>query len=219
MAPDTTSDAPARAPLLQARGLACRRGRDWLFRDLSFELQPGQLVWLRGFNGSGKTTLLRTVCGLARPDEGELVWPGDAHPGGTGRVYVGHLNAMKDDLSASEALQFISRLHGGDASMDRIGQALRELGVHHRRHALVRTLSQGQRRRVALARLALETGPALWILDEPFEALDADGIAAVQALIRAHLARRGGVLLTSHLALDAGQTPYCELSLDGSARP
>lgn len=214
MAPDTTSDAPARAPLLQARGLACRRGRDWLFRDLSFELQPGQLVWLRGFNGSGKTTLLRTVCGLARPDEGELVWPGDA-----GRVYVGHLNAMKDDLSASEALQFISRLHGGDAGMDRIGQALRELGVHHRRHALVRTLSQGQRRRVALARLALETRPALWILDEPFEALDADGIAAVQALIRAHLARRGGVLLTSHLALDAGQTPYCELSLDGSARP
>lgn len=219
MAPDTTSEAPVLAPLLLARGLACRRGRDWLFRDLSFELRPGQLVWLRGFNGSGKTTLLRTVCGLSRPDEGELVWPGDAHPGGAGQVYVGHLNAMKDDLSASEALQFISRLHGSEAGMDRIAQALRQLGVHHRRHALVRTLSQGQRRRVALARLALETRPSLWVLDEPFEALDADGIAAVQALIQGHLARRGGVLLTSHLALDAQQIPFHELNLDGSAGP
>lgn len=205
-------------PLVQARGLSCRRGRDWLFRDLSFELRAGQLVWLRGFNGSGKTTLLRMVCGLMRADEGELVWPDHAHAAGAGRVYVGHLNAMKDDLSASEALQFISRLHGGEAGMDRIGQALRELGVYHRRHALVRTLSQGQRRRVALARLALETHPALWILDEPFEALDGDGIAAVQTLIRHHLARGGGVLLTSHLALDADQTPFRELSLDGGVR-
>lgn len=210
---------PASTPLLQVRGLACRRGRDWLFRDLSFELRPGELVWLRGFNGSGKTTLLRTVCGLTRADEGELVWRQPERASAAGLVYVGHLNAMKDDLSVSEALQFISRLHGVGAGMDRIGQALRELGVHHRRHALVRTLSQGQRRRVALARLALETRPALWVLDEPFEALDADGIAAVQALIRAHLARRGGVLLTSHLALDADQTPFHELNLDGGARP
>ena len=210
---------PTLTPLLQARGLACRRGRDWLFRDLSFELCPGQLVWLRGFNGSGKTTLLRTVCGLTRPDEGDLVWPQHEQASAAGLVYVGHLNAMKDDLSASEALQFISRLHGEEAGMDRIGQALRELGVHHRRHALVRTLSQGQRRRVALARLALETRPALWVLDEPFEALDADGIAAVQALIRVHLARRGGVLLTSHLALDEQHTPFHELNLDRGARP
>ena len=210
---------PTSTPLLQARGLACRRGRDWLFRDLSFELWPSQLVWLRGFNGSGKTTLLRTVCGLTRPDEGNLVWRQHEEASAAELVYVGHLNAMKDDLSASEALQFIHRLHGGEADTNRIGQALRELGVHHRRHALVRTLSQGQRRRVALARLALETRPALWVLDEPFEALDADGIAAVQALIRAHLARRGGVLLTSHLALDAQQTPFHELNLDGDARP
>lgn len=206
-------------PLLQARGLSCRRGRDWLFRDLSFELKPGQLVWLRGFNGRGKTTLLRTVCGLTRPDEGDLVWRQHEQASAAALVYVGHINAMKDDLSACEALQFVSRLHGGEAGMDRVGQALRELGVHHRRHALVRTLSQGQRRRVALARLALETRPALWVLDEPFEALDADGIAAVQALIRAHLAREGGVLLTSHLALDEQQTPFHELNLDGGARP
>ncbi len=217
--PDTICEAPWGVPLVQARGLSCRRGRDWLFRDLSFELRAGQLVWLRGFNGSGKTTLLRTVCGLTRPDEGELVWADDGPTGGAGRVYVGHLNAMKDDLSVSEALQFISQLHGGEAGMDRIGQALRELGVHHRRHALVRTLSQGQRRRVALARLALETRPALWVLDEPFEALDTDGIAAVQTLIQGHLARRGCVLLTSHLALDAGQMPFGELSLDGGAYP
>ncbi|MDP2022726.1 MAG: ATP-binding cassette domain-containing protein, partial [Hydrogenophaga sp.] len=100
-------------PLLQVSGLACRRGADWLFRDLNFSVRPGQLVWLRGHNGSGKTTLLRAVSGLTDPDEGHLTWAASSHaahePRSQRLVYVGHLNAMKDDLTVCESLQFIAR--------------------------------------------------------------------------------------------------------------
>ncbi|MGI9219340.1 MAG: cytochrome c biogenesis heme-transporting ATPase CcmA [Hydrogenophaga sp.] len=209
-----TSEPLLCQPLVQARGLSCRRGRDWLFRDLSFVVLPGQVVWLRGTNGSGKTTLLRTVCGLSQPDAGQLVWP-TQESASVRPVYVGHLNALKDDLTASEALRFVARLQGVDVDANGVHLALRVLGMHHRRHAPVRTLSQGQRRRVALARLSLDTRPSLWVLDEPFEALDADGIATVQSLIRTHQACGGSVLLTSHLPLDAEQTPFSDLTLDG----
>lgn len=209
----TTSDAIA--PLLQVSGLACRRGREWLFRDLSFAVWPGQMLWLRGHNGSGKTTLLRILSGLSNPDEGRLSWARDRREGAEDRlVYIGHLNAMKDDLTVCESLQFIAGLHGRDDSRESALAALRLLGMHHRRHAAVRTLSQGQRRRAALARLALERTPTLWLLDEPFDALDSAGVEAVNHLLKGHLARGGSVLLTSHLALDASGPVATELTLD-----
>lgn len=208
-------------PLLQVSGLACRRGADWLFRDLNFSVRPGQLVWLRGHNGSGKTTLLRAVSGLADPDEGHLTWATVSHathePGKPRLVYVGHLNAMKDDLTVCESLQFIARLHGQDGSRPRVLEALRLLGMHHRRNAAVRTLSQGQRRRAALARLVLESGAALWVLDEPFDALDNAGIDTVNGLLKTHLERGGSVLLTSHLPLDASVLKATELTLGPEA--
>ncbi|MDP2021269.1 MAG: ATP-binding cassette domain-containing protein, partial [Hydrogenophaga sp.] len=155
------------------------------------------------------------------PDEGHLTWAASSHaahePRSQRLVYVGHLNAMKDDLTVCESLQFIARLHGQDGSRPRVLEALRLLGMHHRRNAAVRTLSQGQRRRAALARLVLESDAALWVLDEPFDALDIAGIDTVNGLLKAHLARGGSVLLTSHLPLDASALPATELTLGPEA--
>ena len=189
-----------------------------MFSDVSFAVWPGQMVWLRGTNGSGKTTLLRTVAGLTEPEAGKLEWLGlTVDAAGETRqrvVYVGHLNAMKDDLTVCESLQFMAGMHGCDASRSGGLQALRRLGMYHRRNAFVRNLSQGQRRRTALARLALEAEPSLWILDEPFDALDTEGIVVVNELLASHLNRGGGVLLTSHLALDGAPSGVTELALD-----
>jgi heme exporter protein A len=214
--PDTTSD-PTLRPFLAVSGLACQRGRQWLFRDLSFSVWPGQMVWLRGPNGSGKTTLLRTVVGLSQPDEGVAQVHGPQGMGGTGAgrvVYIGHLNAMKDDLTVCESLQFIAGIHGQDRSREAALSALTVMGMHHRRNAAVRTLSQGQRRRAALARLALEHEVSLWVLDEPFDALDVEGIQTLIGLMVAHLERGGCVLLTSHLKLPASGPAAIVLTLD-----
>ena len=213
----TISDA-ALTPWLEGSGLACRRGHEWLFENLSFEVRPAQLMWLRGRNGCGKTTLLRMIAGLTRPDRGRLTLGGkavtDRGESRCERVYIGHTNALKDDLTASESLQFLARLHGRDFTPEAVMAALTRLGMHHRRHAPVRTLSQGQRRRVALARLALERMPALWILDEPFDALDTAGIESVNALLREHLGRGGSAVVTSHLPLAPDAPAARVLELD-----
>jgi len=172
---------------------------------------PGQLLWLRGANGSGKTSLLRTLVGLTRPDEGTLQPPAQAP------VYIGHQTALKDELSAHEALQFLARLHGREHRAPAIEAALQRLQVARLGGRSVRTFSQGQRRRVALARLALETQPALWVLDEPFDALDAAGTGIVLQLIREQLQRQGAVVLTSHLPFELPGLPMQTLDLD--ARP
>ncbi len=185
-----------------------RRGRAWLFRGLDLTLAPGQLCWLRGQNGSGKTSLLRTLVGLSRPEEGEIDHAAAA------TVYIGHSTALKDDLSAHEALQFLASLHDRDRRTDSIDAALRRLQVLQSSRHSVRTLSQGQRRRVALARLALEDQPALWVLDEPFDALDPAGMDIVLQLIREHLLRRGAVILSSHIPFILPGLPPLVLDLD-----
>ena len=211
-------------PVLAVKGLACRRGDRLLFEDLSFELRPGQIVWLRGRNGQGKTSLLRLLAGLSTPARGELSW------GGTGLrqagaafqrrlVYLAHANALKDDLSVLESLQFLARLHGRDASVATLGAALRTLGLHSRRDAAVRTLSQGQRRRVALARLLIEPEPALWVLDEPHDALDAEGSRILDEVLEAHVARGGSVVLTSHIPLTLTRPVPTVLDLGGAVTP
>ena len=214
---------PAQAPLLLANRLTVRRGNECLFAALSFAIHPGQMVWLRGPNGSGKTSLMRTLVGLTRPDAGEIVWPLRKVPededdrAAPHLVYLGHSNGLKDDLTALESLQFLARLHGREDSVQAIESALRRMGLFHRRHLPVRTLSQGQRKRVALARLALETQATLWVLDEPLDALDDLGIATVQGLIQEHLQRQGAVLLTSHIpvAMDGVATEV--LMLEGQS--
>lgn len=184
--------APGAPDVFIGRQLACRRGCRLLFADLDIRLEPGTVIWLRGTNGSGKTSLLRILAGLSRAESGEVARP----PGQV--VYVGHANGLKDDLTLGEALGFHARLQGVPQAERRVHEALDRLGIAARHDALVRTLSQGQRRRGALARLALDDTPRVWLLDEPFDALDDDGIARVSALIEANVARGGAVLLTSH---------------------
>lgn len=202
--PDSRPSGPRRhARVLCARALACRRGRRLLFRGLDLRLESGSITWLRGRNGSGKTSLLRILAGLSAPADGEVRY-GDAplrRAGEAARseiVYIGHANALKDDLTLVEAVSFLARLHAIDDAERCARSALDRLGLASRRDAPVRTLSQGQRRRGALARLALDDAPRTWLLDEPYDALDRDSIGQLSALIEAHAARGGAVLLTSH---------------------
>jgi heme exporter protein A len=204
-ASDTTFTAP---PPLRFEEIACRRGDRLLFAGLSGTLGPGDLVWLRGGNGRGKTSLLRLVAGFAAPERGRILW-GDAPARGDADfarrlVYVAHANALKDDLTALEALAFLARIHGRDDRPAALRAALARLGLAGRERVPVRSLSQGLRRRVALARLALEREPGPWVLDEPFDALDVAGTAVLHELLAEHRRRGGSVLLTSHhLHLDA----------------
>ncbi len=208
--PAATPASPPVLPSLRLVDVACRRGERLLFSGLDETLAPGQMLWLRGGNGRGKTSLLRLVAGLAAPERGQILW-GDAPTRRNADfaarlVYVAHANALKDDLTAAESLAFLARVHGRlhDEQAPALRAALARLGLAGRERTPTRALSQGLRRRVALARLALETAPGLWVLDEPFDALDVAGTATLHALLAAHRARGGSVLLTSHhLHLDA----------------
>ena len=228
--PDLPGQPAASTPSMQAlpslvlEAVACRRGDRLLFAGLDATLAPGELLWLRGGNGRGKTSLLRLVAGLAAPEHGRISWDGAP----TRRnprfaremVYVAHTNALKDDLTATESLAFLARIHARDDSPAAIRAALVRLGLAGRERLPVRSLSQGLRRRVALARLALETAPSLWVLDEPFDALDVAGTAVLHELLAAHRARGGSILLTSHhLHLDAQAAGAGCRTLDLDALP
>ena len=196
--------------LLSVQGLAAQRGDRLLFEGLDLEIAPSEVVWLRGRNGRGKTTLLRILAGLSTPAAGEVRIGGlsmraSAAQCRSSLCYVAHANALKDDLTATQALAFLAGLRGGPPDDTAIIAALSRLGVGSRAHALVRTLSQGQRRRVALARLALPDSPPLWLLDEPFDALDDRGIEVLNGLLTDHARRGGAALLTSHQALSLRQ--------------
>lgn len=204
-------------PTLQLLDLACRRGDRLLFEGVQLEVPAGRLAWLRGRNGSGKTSLLRLVTGLSQPERGEVLWGGEPIRRSTRYrdelVYIGHANALKEDLTVTESLAFLARIHGRDDGAARLEQALDTFGLRSRRRAPVRTLSQGQHRRVALARLALEDRPGLWVLDEPFDALDVEGTGRLAELLVNHQSRGGSVLFTSHLPLEHSLAPT-EFHLD-----
>lgn len=223
MAPVDLRTAETAAPwVLQTAGLAGQRGERVLFQGLNLQLAPGSVTWLRGRNGRGKTSLLRVLAGLSAPMAGSLHTGGRTlREGGAGWrrqwLYIGHQNALKDDLSASEALRFLAQLHGLPATDAELEAALRRLGIHNRRHAPVRTLSQGQRRRVALARLVLQKASPLWLLDEPFDALDTEGIAALNGVLSEHAAAGGCVLLTSHQPLSLSSPVAAVIDLEDHA--
>lgn len=204
--------------MLEVSNLACSRGDHPLFSGLSFTLSAGELMQVKGPNGSGKTSLLRTLCGFLRPDEGEIRWEGQnvreldeeyfAH-----LVYLGHHNAIKDELNALENLRISAGLSGIELSNAEAIAALRRMGLRGRETLPVRVLSQGQRRRVALARLLIGQAP-LWVLDEPLTALDVGAVALIQELIGEHLARDGMVIFTTHqpLVVDGIETRGLDLS-------
>jgi heme exporter protein A len=203
---------------LELRDLGCVRGRRSLFRGINATLLPGQLLRVAGANGAGKTSLLRMLCGLLAPAQGQVLWRGQSVREAREAfhrqlVYLGHGAALKDDLSPLENLQVGMRLGGADADRTSLLQALADAGLRGREHVPSRILSQGQRRRAALARLPLGQA-ALWVLDEPFNALDSAATAWLLSLIESHLRRGGLVVLTSHQAVALGEAvPQVSLAL------
>jgi heme exporter protein A len=191
--------------MLEVSNLACVRGDHQLFSGLSFSLGPGELMQVQGENGSGKTSLLRTLCGFMQPAEGEIRWRGqDVHKLGeeyyAEMIYLGHLNAIKDELNALENLCISAGLAGYEVAEKEALAALRRMGLRRREHLPVKVLSQGQRRRVALSRLLV--GDAnLWILDEPLTALDVGAVGLMQELIGEHLSKGGMAIFTTHQPL------------------
>lgn len=191
--------------MLQAHGLACDRGDRRLFSGVDFAVPAGEWLQVEGPNGAGKTSLLRIVAGLAAAAEGHLEWEGqpvaDARDAFNARLlYLGHAPAIKDDLSALENLQIAAAVAGRSLDETTALAALRRIGLGGREDLPSRVLSQGQKRRVALARL-LCSQARLWILDEPFVALDVAAVDQLCTILDEHLARGGLLLFTSHQAV------------------
>ena len=203
---------------LDVNKLQCTRGDRELFTNLSFTLEKGQLMMLEGRNGSGKTTLLRALCGLYLPDEGEILWQGKTikkqdEDYRQELLYLGHLNAIKADLTVLENLRFNSLLAGESVSDDDLMDALDTIGLFAFEDFPTSQLSQGQKRRVALARL-LVSKATLWILDEPFVALDIGAVELLQSIIAKHVENGGMVILTTHQEVPLTTGEVIRLSLN-----
>jgi heme exporter protein A len=201
--------------VLEAADLRCERGGRVLFERLSFRLGAGEFLRVSGANGSGKTSLLRVLCGLLTPSRGCVRWKGE--PVAALReeyarqlVYLGHAPAVKGDLSAEENLSIACTLAGVAASRDAVKSALARFALPD--DVPVRRLSQGQRRRAALARLALSGAVPLWLLDEPFAALDAEGIERLGALLSGHAEKGGVIVFTTHQDPGIAATRTLELA-------
>jgi len=204
--------------MLEVRELECVRGDHRLFKGLNFKLQQGELLYLRGSNGSGKTSLLRTICGLMAPADGQVFWNGkDIHSEreeyNRELTYLGHHNGIKGELTAIENLNFANSLSGIKKSENEILDALERLGLAGREDLPTKVLSQGQKRRVALARLLL-TDSTIWILDEPFTALDVHAVELLSNLIVSHVKSDGMAILTTHQTVEIDSEMMRELDLN-----
>jgi heme exporter protein A len=204
--------------MLSVTGLSCTRGERRLFSGVDFQLKAGTCLHLQGDNGVGKTSLLRQVSGLSPVAAGQVSWYGqpiaDNEAFRAQRIYLGHELAMKDDLSATENLQFDASIAGRTVSEETVRSALKRLGLRGREDLPVRVLSQGQKHRAALARLLVRQA-TLWILDEPVVALDVPAQAAVGQLLEAHLDEGGMALVTSHQPLPIPHALIASYRLQG----
>lgn len=207
--------------MLQADRIACQRGHRALFSDISFTASGGDAVRIRGRNGSGKTSMLRMLSGLSIPASGEIRWQGK--PLGNLRevfwrdlIYIGHATGLKDELLSWENLAIMARLAGHRIDRKQAAAALEKLGVARVCDLPVRVLSQGQRRRVALARLCLGMPMPLWILDEPAASLDDAAVGTLCGVLDTHLAQGGIVIHATHqdIPLSAGRHLGIDLDLD-----
>ncbi|WP_210395709.1 cytochrome c biogenesis heme-transporting ATPase CcmA [Motiliproteus sediminis] len=188
-------------PLLEANNLFCERDERVLFEQLSFTLNAGEILQVEGPNGSGKTTLLRILAGLSTAFEGELSWKGEPMSDvrddfRASMLYFGHLPGVKATLTAEENLRWYCAVHPL-TRIEGVHEALAKVGLRGYEDVPCHSLSAGQNRRVSLARLYFSEAP-LWVLDEPFTAIDKRGVAEKEALIAAHAAKGGSVILTTH---------------------
>ncbi|TAN48370.1 MAG: cytochrome c biogenesis heme-transporting ATPase CcmA [Methylococcaceae bacterium] len=188
-------------PLLEATQLECQRGDRVLFSGLNFSITAGSLLLIEGENGAGKTSLLRLLCGLSRPAAGDILWRGigihtqrSVYHGEM--AYLGHHGGVKLELSTLENLAAFCALRRA-RSLPEMEEALYQVGLNGFEDAPGRRLSAGQKQRLTLARLLL-SGALLWVLDEPYTALDVDGIALVNGMLERHAAHGGSAILTSH---------------------
>ena len=209
--------------MLEVRGLECVRGDHRLFADLNFSLQGGELLRLRGSNGSGKTSLQRILCGLLEPAAGEVLWKGEGirtqrDEFNADLLYLGHHNGIKAELTGFENLRLSNTLRGETSTDNQIYDALGQIGLAGREDLPTQVLSQGQKRRVALARLLLSDA-ALWILDEPFAALDVNAVAQLGKLIEGHLQKGRMVVYTTHQEVDMRAGASREVDLDHLGQP
>lgn len=203
---------------LTADNLVGVRGERLLFEKLSFKLTNGTVLYLQGANGSGKTTLLRTICGLSKPYDGSINWCGEnintlAEDYSKHVLYIGHLPGIKEDLTALENLQFSLTLSGLNISEHNATEVLKMLGLAKGLNLPTRMLSQGQKRRVALVRLWLQDLP-LWILDEPFTALDTHATQLLKQKIETFANAGGIVVMTTHQEVDMNVPKFQQLRLD-----
>jgi heme exporter protein A len=203
---------------LSATNLAVVRGERMLFDKLNFTLKNGSVIYLQGANGSGKTTLLRTLCGLSQPYAGSIDWNGEsivslAEEYSKHLLYIGHLPGIKEDLTALENLQFSLAMLGTEVTNSKATEVLSMLGLAKGLNLQTRMLSQGQKRRVVLARLWLQDLP-LWILDEPFTALDAAATDLLKQKIESFANAGGMVIMTSHQDFNLNVPDFSQLKLD-----
>ncbi len=210
----------SQAARLGAENLCVEKQDRWLFQNITFQLEPGEMLHLRGTNGSGKTTLLRIVCGLTNADQGEINWAGKSIKQQRDEYhsqlsYVGHSDGIKQDLSVTENLKVAAVLARGKQQTPKpidIDQTLRDMGLNKKKDTFAHDLSAGQRRRLALARCLLND-TSIWILDEPLTALDKHGVEIVENMISAHLHRNGMAIVTSHQELTINKDRCKDLDL------
>ncbi len=205
--------------MLETANLECVRGDRTLFSKLGFTLGGGELLRVAGANGSGKTSLLRILCGLLSPAQGEVLWRGSSISSLREEywkeiVYLGHSNAVKDGLTALENLMVTCTLAGMKIDHEQASAALRCFGLAECEALPAKVLSQGQRRRVSMARLILSKHLPLWILDEPFTALDAAAVDYMQTLIAEHVASGATVVLTTHQEARIASATMVTIDLD-----
>lgn len=212
--------------MLTLDDLSCARGDRVLFSGAKLTLKPGEALYVTGANGAGKTSLLRLVCGLATPEHGNVLWNGEPTRNlreefGRHLLFLGHAAALKDELSAIENLTIAAAVSGREVSVQEAVTALRTFGLKGREHLPSRVLSAGQRRRVNLARLLLPSPPVLWVLDEPFTALDVKALDQLAGILANHLKSQGMIVYTTHqdvefpgstvrrLNIEAGKATEC----------
>lgn len=182
--------------MLETQQLTCERNYRFLFQDLSISLNKGEVLQVDGANGAGKSTLLKILAGLYEDFEGEVMWQVEDYP-----LYIGHKVGVKDAMSARENLMWLADLQATEVSQGDIDSALAKVSLAGYEDVLCGEMSEGQRKRVNLARLFLLHNP-VWILDEPFSAIDKEGVACITDRIKEHLSDAGTVILTSHQTVD-----------------